>query len=253
MGEGWEVEVGEASAVALDVAAADGQHLAATLSVSEGPAPFTVSRHSVDIGDDLSLDARRAATATEVDTAAASGQAQRLALSWPDDTWPDDTDTTALSTRWMSAGGQGTLLEVEAFAADVLAEEVVFEDGEVLSREDSGPGIYTQLALVIDGRGGNRWSWVDAAIGVEDLLIHHEDRLLSLDVDTSTGLVAVTLEQTDDLWGIAPADPLAVSDLAEQDALPCAPVDQPFRLAWIVEGRCSRPDVVGSRVVLEVR
>ena len=263
IGTGWQVEVPGTGALALEVTAPDGQVHHATVSASEPPPPFLVARAAVDLGQDLSLEARRAAAEVPVDATAPEGQAMRLTLSFPQDSDSGDSgsgdsgsgDATseALTLRWMSAGGQGTLLEVQTLAADLLAEEVVFDDGEVASRTDSGPGIYTQLALVLDGQGGNRWSWVDAAVGVEGALLHHEDRLLALDADPSTGLLAVTLQATDDLWGLAPTDPVAVSDLAEQQALSCAPADQPFRLAWVVEGRCTRDELQDARVVLEVR
>lgn len=248
LGQGWDVAVPGAGTLDLVVTDSEGNPHEAQLSVAEPLPAFTVTRAAVDLGEDLSIDARRAASESPVDGSVAADQAERLRL-----VWPEGTDTSAGSTRWMSAGGEGSLLELETFAADVLAQEVVFDKGEVVERTDSGPGIYTQLALVIDGQGGNRWSWVDAAIGVDQALVQHEDRLLPLDIDTGTGLVAVTLSQADDLWGIAATDPVPVTDLAEQEPLACAPAGLPFRLAWVVEGRCPRPEVLGARVVLELR
>lgn len=258
LGTGWQVPAPPAgSTVQCSVIDADGATLVAQFTVASAPPVFTLTRQAVDLGTDLgtdlSLDARRAAPTIPIDASVAADQAQRLSLSWP--TKPD---TAALTTRWMSAAGLGTLLELDTFSADFLAEDIVFDDSVsdnslIESRSSTGPGVYTQLALVMDGAGANRWSWIDAAVGVDTTLIHHEDRLLALDVDTSTGLVAVTLQSSDDLWGVLPTDPAAVTDLSDQDPLPCAAKGQPFRLAWIVEGRCARPDVLGARVVLAVQ
>lgn len=247
LGEGFEVEVPGGGELGLRATSAEGEVRQARLSVGTPPPAFEVERLAVTLGEDLSLEARREAATSPVETSAPADAAMRLALRL------EEAAETDLALRWMSAGGRGTLLEVEALAADVLAEEVVFEDGAVASREESGPGIYTQLALLQDGRGGNRWAWIDAAIGVEEPLLHHEHRLLALDAATHTGLLAVTLEAREDPWGLAPVDPEPVTDLSAQEALDCAPAGEPFRLAWVVEGRCARPEVLGARVVLEVR
>ncbi len=247
LGEGFDVAVPESGRLQLAVTAPDGGvHLAEVDIAPALPAP-TLSRQAVAVGDDLSLQARRDAPASDVDTAVPTGQAARLSLSFD-----EGTDNSGWTTRWMSALGQGSLLEVEQFSADVLADEVLFEDGVVAERTPGDDGVYTQLALVFDGTGGNRWTWVDAAFGDDPGLRRHEGRLLALPEAPTSGMVAVTLERSDDLWGLQPVDPVEVEDLSAQDALACAPSGQPFRLSWVVEGRCTRPEVEGAVVVLDL-
>lgn len=247
LGEGHDVAVPGTGLLQLSVTAPDGSVHQAQVSVAEPPPAPAVAREAVSLGADLSLDARRAASGSPVEGSVASGEAVRLRLSWE-----EGVDSSAWSTRWMSAMGEGSLLELETFAADVIADEVELEEDEVISREAGEDGITTHLALVIDGAGGNRWTWLDAAIGVDQPLVRHEGRLLALGEEAAPGLVAVRMESSDDLWGLQPVFLEAVSDLDSQDPLPCAPADQPFRLAWLVEGRCTRGEVAGARVVLEL-
>ena len=65
-------------------------------------------------------------------------------------------------------------------------------------------------------------------------------------------LFAVTLVEEEGITGLSYQDVAGVDDLSEQDELVCARPGEPFRLAWIAEGRCPLPEVAGARVVLEV-
>jgi hypothetical protein len=244
LGEGWDVAVpADATRLGLVATAPDGTERTATVSVGNAPALPDISRFAVTLGDDLSLDARRDAVETPVDGSVESGEAVRLRAV---DQEPD------LDTRWMLAEGDGTLLEVDASSVDVLSEDVLFDDGEVESREALPAGTRHVLALTLDGGGGNRWAWTDAAFGVDGPLVAHGGWLLPLDVSTGTGLVAVTMNDvTADGVGQW-SDPQPALDLSSQDELACALVGEPFELSWLVDGRCTTPEVEGARVVLEV-
>ena len=175
---------------------------------------------------------------------AADGQAVRVSL-----------DNARGSLRWMSASGLGTVLELSETQADVLADEVVFENEEgawvVAERELGEPGIYHQLVLDLDPELGNRWAWVDVAVGVEEPLIEHFGRLIPGDVTSDAGLMQATLRAVS---GELELEALSgVEDLSTQDSLDCAPPDQAFRLDWVAEGRCGLDAVDGATVVLEIQ
>jgi hypothetical protein len=249
LGEGFDVQVIGAGALGLTATAADGESRQGEVTVAEAAPAFAFTRSAVDLGDDLSLEARTSASETEVTTTVTLEQAMRLRLSF------GTQDASALSTRWMTADGQGSLLEVDAFAADVLAEELAWDDGELVDRTPLNAGVYPQLALVIDGAGSNRWQWIDAGFGLEGSWMRHEGRLLPWDGagdPPTSGLVALTLGAVDPLLGPAPSGMEAVTDLAQQDVLACAPAGLPFLFSWIAEGRCSLTEVDGARVVVEV-
>lgn len=239
LGEGFDVPVNGEGELTLIATSPDGEVRTARVDVRPSGGAPTVQRQAVVLDQALTLEARQGVTGVDVETTVSSGEAARLLL---------DGVQEAESARWMSAGG--TVLELELDAADFLAEDIVFDDGELVSRDPSGNGLYPLLALLIDGAGGNRWLWVDAAVGVEDVLLRHEGRLVRADAVVEAGLVAATLIE-DSSGGVALSDVVSVSDTEQQDDLPCLP-SAPISLSWIAEGRCARPDVLGARVVLEV-
>ena len=255
IGDGFDVVVPGEGTLSLVATAPDGTEVTGSVTVADEPAALAVSRAGAALGEDLTLAARRAVAGREVDGSVAADEAARLSLSF------DSGEADGFSARWMSAEGAGTVLELEARAADVLALEIVWDDGEVVEREATGSGLYHQLALAIDGAGNNHWLWVDAAIGVEGPLVRHAGRLLPLAQEdgeavavaaVETGLLAVTLEADDGVAGVRLTDAVAADDLSAAEPLACAASGEPFELAWLAEGRCLRPDVLGVRVVLEV-
>lgn len=258
LGEGWDVAVPDGGQLGLSVTAPDGSTVSGAVSVADPPSALSVARAELDLGEDVSLEAREQASATEVDGAVASGAAARLTLHFADAA--DQTEER--SARWMSVEGQGTALTASRYAVDVLAEEISFDDGEVEAREPLADGLYHQLALVLDGAGGNAWIWADAAIGVSDPLLRHAGRLLPVsqaDADAVAGQtwVAATLAASDGWAGVAlselaPAELDGGPDLSLQDTLSCARAGAPFELAWVAEGRCAADQVLGARVVLEI-
>ncbi len=244
LGEGWGVGVpDDALELGLVATAPDGTVREAVVSVADAPARPAVSRLAVDIAADVSLAARAALDGTPAERSVAETQATRLVVA------PDDVR----EQRWMVAGGEGTLLELDAGTVDVLNEEIRFDDGEVEARRRLDPGVRHVLLLSLDGAGANRWRWVDAAFGVDDPLVDHRGWLLPLDVDTGTGLVAVTAIGVDATGVAAWDEPVGVLDLSIYDPPDCAVPGVPFELDWLVEGRCLAGDVEGRRLVLEVR
>lgn len=261
LGEGYDVAVPGEGTLGLTATDADGTSLTAVVTVAAPPPPTRLSRAAVTLESDLSLEARRAAPAVEVADTVEEGEVARLSLAF------EPVPETAYTASWLMAGGLGTALEVEDTAADLFAEEITWEDGEVAERLPDGPGVYHSLALIRDGAGSNAWVWADAAFGAPGAYLRHEGRLLPLDqadgatVATeaaSAGWARATLIASEDAAGVALTDAAAVPevdgqpDLSAQDALSCAPADQPFRLAWLAEGRCALSDVIGATVLLEV-
>ena len=239
IGEGFSVVVPGEGELTLTAISAAGEEKTARVDVSSTHPDLSVSRAAVVLGDDLTLSGRRAIEGVTVQTTVSSDEAVRMVL---------DGVGNGESARWMSAGG--TVMELETDAADFLAENIVFDDGTLEERTAAGDGVYPLLALSIDGLGGNRWLWVDAAVGVSDTLVRHDGRLIVSDSEVEPGLVAATLVE-DAVGGVALSDVVSVTDVSEQDSLPCFP-HSPMKLSWVSEGRCARPDVLGARVVLEV-
>ncbi|MEY3210590.1 MAG: hypothetical protein RIT28_1071 [Pseudomonadota bacterium] len=248
LGEGYDVAVpAEGGLLGLTVTAPGGGVYAAEVTARSAPiASPDVTRAGVDLSDAIDLAARRDVLADSVTTSVPEGEATRLSLT--------GDGVEDLTWRWMSAGGLGSLLELDVGVVDVLAEELEFDDGVLISRTPTGPGLYPQLALGLDGAGGNLWVWTDAAIGVTTPLLRHEGRLIPADAEAGPGLVAGTVRLSDDVVGITLIDvaPATEDDIAGT-LLPCTPnPGAPFRLQWLAEGRCVRADLDGERIVLEV-
>ena len=245
LGEGWGLPVTDGDVLELTATSANGDVKYATVSVRDTPRAFEINRYAAVLTD-VSLEARREADVRPIDGAADPGESVRVRLG-------ADEGSVA---RWMTALGEGTALELEDLAADLFDETLLFEDGELASREPLDRAFTHHLALVIDGDGGNRWSWIDAAYETEESMIRHEGWLIPVERNAAPGAgetrIAVTLVEDDGVTGIRFEDIVGVDDLTEQTPLTCAIPDEPFRLSWIAEGRCPRPDVVGARVVLEV-
>lgn len=247
LGEGWGLPVDmDAGVLGLTATSPEGEVRYAEVPVKEAGRVFEINRYAVTLAD-LSLEARLEAEVRAIETTAEAGEAVRVRLGAEDDT----------VARWMTAMGEGTALELEPLAADLFDEEITFDDGALISRVPLDQGFTHHLALVIDGQGGNRWSWISAAYEVEQTLLRHEGFLIPVDRSDSGGfdLVAATLVADDGVMGYRIEDAEGLADLAEADdltPLACAEPDVPFRLAWIAEGRCPLPEVLGARVALEI-
>ncbi len=194
----------------------------------------------------------------------APGEAARLRL-------PLDDPEGRYQARWMSAGGQGTFLELDPLSTDWVPAEVLLdaEDLEVEVGEAIEPGLQSMAVLVIDGRGSTAWAFVDVPWDTDpsptaDHSYHwleHDGRLLdSPYLPTSGGMVEVTLKRDDDSpWGlrlgsIEPYVPWLGESPPDNLTIPCEhpiPARGPFQLAWIAEGLCSREAVLGQRVRIQ--
>lgn len=247
LGEGWGLTVPLSAAgqtLGLRATAPDGTTREASVTVGAAPDPFRVLRQPVDLSEIWSLEDRRDAKplAEDADEVSSGLSARLVAEVEP-----------GSKARFRVPEGQGTLLSLTSATADLLPEDLQFEDGEVTTRTPVEPGLATVLVLSLDGHGGNRWQWVQVSMGLTlGARVRHEGFVLEAEgADARTGLLAITLTDLDPASGTFSAvDAEPVTDTAEQDPLACGPA--PFRLAWLWEGRCTVDDAEGRRVVLEV-
>lgn len=238
LGEGYDVAVPGPGELSLVATSPEGEVKEAVVEVAEAPPTPTLRRESVVL-EGLRVEARAEVVGEPIEGSAPADAAVRLHL----DGVPEGS-----TVHWMGLDGMGTLLELDADSADLLAEEVVFDDLEVESREPTGPGIYSQLALIFDGKGANAWLWLDAAIGVEGALLPVGARLLPAEQSLGPGLVEATLVRVEGGWALE--DFLAVAEVGAAPA--CGVEGEPFDLDWLAEGRCPLPEVEGQRLTLEI-
>jgi hypothetical protein len=151
----------------------------------------------------------------------------------------------------------GHALALPGGRADLLALSLELDDGrvEASSSVEGCPGcILGHLALAIDGTGNNAWGWVEAAYGVEGPLVRHEGWLLEADLAEGTPYLAVTVVSDDAAArGFAFQDFQALEETEVDNGMlqvDCGVVGIPFELDWLMEGRCTRSQVDGQRVVL---
>ena len=253
LGAGWQVEVPESAtgaSLTLTATAPDGTEREARVTVAAPPPSFGVGYAGVDLDGIWTLEDRLAADGISLDGLAVPERlAARIHGAAGDETTGDVADV-----RLMLAEGAGTLLRLDEATTDLLREDLRFDDGELVSRQPLDPGMSLVLALATDGEGGNRWRWLSIPMGVEGAWVSSDGLAIDLgSVDSSTGLVAVTLTALDAASGeMTFSDPQPVSDLDQQEPLDCAIAGQAFRLSWLHGGRCAVSDVEGARVVIAV-
>ena len=244
VGDGYDVPVPDSGQLSLTARNERGDERFGQVTINVASQELSLVRQSVALGEDLSITARLALEGVPVSDGVSDGDAARLVLQGAD----------GQTVRWMIADGDGTLLELDELAVDVLAEQIVFDGEEVVSREPLDSGVRTVLVLTMDGQGGNAWKWIDIPFGMSGPFLANDEHRIPVELlpKQSTGLLAVTLLVSDD-GRVVIEDPVEVVDLLEVDPLPCMPDGVPFSLAWVVEGRCPRPMVDGARVVLEIQ
>jgi hypothetical protein len=242
IGEGWDVVPEEAGLLELRATSAGGAVAHAQVTVGSAPDVPEIVRMAVVVEDDLSIEARDALESREVESGVEIGEALRM----------DVIVEESHRVHFMVAGSDGTVLELDRHRGDFLAEEIIFNDTEVESRTDSAPGVYHLLVLVQDLKGGNRWIWLDAPMGVDGTWARSGERRLELGEEVASGLVSVSLSRVDGFESYELEDPELVTDLSTQSLTECAPQGIPFDLDWIVDGRCGLDELDGARIVLEI-
>jgi hypothetical protein len=195
---------------------------------------------------ELARDARLAEPAEPAD-AVPVGTWARLAVRSPP---PDGT-----RVRWMATAG--TVLELDATSTDWAPADLVLDDLDVEEATPLESGVVTVLALAVDGRGGNVAAARDVPVGRPGAGMPVSGRWLPGD-----GLSPETVG-----WfrGRLAADDASPTGLRLDDATPvdppagaygtetlaCAgPTPGPFDPTWLLDGRCTRADVVGADVVV---
>lgn len=180
----------------------------------------------------------------------------------PEGTWARlearfETEPGEVRTRFMATGG--TMLELDARTTDWAPAALVLDDLDVEESTLLEPGAITFLALAVDDRGGNVAYARDVLVGPAPTGVWIGERWLPTDTEAGSGLVAATVVSDDAApsgIGLVDLDPLPALDGVDPygtASLPCAsPVSGPFEPSWLFDGRCSRPDVVGARVVVQV-
>ena len=182
IGEGWEVIPEQAGLLQLRATSAGGAVAYGQVTVGSAPDVPEIGRMAVVVDDDLSIEARASLESREVESGVEIGEALRL-----------DVDVEeSRRVHFMVAGTEGTVLELDRHRGDFLAEEIIFNDTEVESRTDIEPGLYHLLILIQDLKGGNRWLWLDAPMGVDETWARSGERRLDLGEEVEAGLVAVT-------------------------------------------------------------
>jgi hypothetical protein len=244
LGTGFDVAIPGPGQLSLVATSVEGEVAEAVVTVAEPPARLSFERLAVQAGQDLGREHR---------------------LEWAEEPLSGSVEADGVvrfrvlgsefsdAVHWMTAGGHGSLLELEAASGDAFASEIVFsEEQELLERDELGPTLTHHLALALDGQGGNDWIWMDAAFGLDGPFLRHRGRLLPVEGSFEPGLVALTAQVTNDLGALSFTDGVQVSDLAEQDALDCLPPEQALELELVTSGRCGLDELDGARVVLEV-
>jgi hypothetical protein len=246
IGEGFAAPIPadalEGAELRLD-AEVEGEALSARLSLRGDGAPVEVSRHEVLLGADLSVDDRLDREAQPVEVGVGATSAARLRVE----------DRGGRSMRWMLAGPEGALLELDADQVDLLRHKVVYEDGELLQRARGPARVYSTLALAIDGTGQNAWRWVDVAMGMDSAPTRVGQRLVSLEGELPEADVVDVIVSKDDAalpLGLR-VELLGAAAGAPPDH-PCA-TDGLLSLDELAEGRCTRDEVDGQRFWLRLR
>lgn len=140
-------------------------------------------------------------------------------------------------TRWMASGG-ATIVEDAPNVATVTLPEA---------------GWYTVFALVLDGQGGNAWTWVDLVADVDEPRFESGGRILptdgsavATDASQDAWLATLVAEDTFSGWRLTDLAPAEDADMGE---VACG--SQPFDLAALADGRCGHADADGKRVRIQ--
>jgi len=237
----------------------NGEERRALLQVSESPVSIEALDVAVVDGVDLltvqppelTADARAGWTTTAAAHVPEAGFA-RLSVS---------TDAElAPTSRWMAVGGSGSFFELDRSTTDWAAGELVVDGDEVVEQVAAEPGPSTILVLAVDGQGGSDFRAQELWIGPPSTgVVTHSGRWLGTDVPVEGELVRGVLEADDSaptglrLMSAEPAAlPLPGFDPYGTESL-CESVLGPFDPSWLLDGRCTRGDLLGETVVVQVQ
>ena len=154
--------------------------------------------------------------------------------------------------RWMTAGGEGTFLELTATETDFFRADITMDRDEVLENVPLDFPHASLFALHIDGRGHNQWTWMD--VWYEDQpRIQVGNRWLALEdsIDLASGDtigVTPTWDDTTKDWVLN--NPEVTTESLILPA--CAGSEQGvFDWSLLELGICTISDVNGVRIALE--
>jgi len=195
-------------------------------------------------GPQMELEARRALESTPSHQVA-PGEFARFQLVGM------DGDSRA---RFM-ATGDGTFFELDLESADWVAGTLILDDGEIEELSVGSNGPITVIGLEI-GESHSGFAAADLFVGEPPIGAWVAGRFLSAE-QPSTGR----------MWALLAPDDLSPTGLRLRDLLPAEPEDtwNPSGLAcegvsgasfdpsWLLQHRCLRNDIVGQRVLVEVR
>ncbi|MFT5455424.1 MAG: hypothetical protein ACI9K2_001903 [Myxococcota bacterium] len=158
----------------------------------------------------------------------------------------------APTVRWMSTAG--TWLELDQSTADWTPGELRLDGDDIEDRAVGEDGAVTVIALAVDGLGTVAFGAHDLWVGASPSGVRVADRWLTGDLPS--GRIAATLVADDTSpTGLALADPGppvdAPGDPWGTATLPCGDAG-PFDPSWLLRQLCTRADVLGARIVLDV-
>ncbi len=201
--------------------------------------------------EDLTIEQRSLWTAVPTE-AFAPGELGRFQADFLN---PDANPTL----RWMSTGG--TFLELDRTTSDWAPATVTMDDDDVTLEHALSDGVFPLVALAVDPDHGNRVRIQEFHIGeLPGGVRTSSGRWLPAEDIPASDWVWVTLQADDDtptglrLSDVEPATPdLNAEDPYGTEALACAvPLEGTFEPNVLVDGRCSRAQLIGHRVMIEV-
>jgi hypothetical protein len=166
----------------------------------------------------------------------------------------------------MTVGGRGTFLELDNQRTDWAAGDLVLDDLEIEEATPIEPGVFTVLALAVDGAAGNVARAQEHWLGPAEVGFVTAGRWLSADAEVAdASWIRATLAADDmsptglalvDVTALDTAPDLTGDDPWQTASLSCAGLSTedrsaPFSPSWLFDSRCTRDDVVGATVILE--
>lgn len=243
----------------LEVTTGEGAVELADVHLDDAPAPpilGDITREGLPLGAAdalLPIDERAAVTTTGAVTGVAAAGGLRLSA-------PIEAGGAAPVVRWMGTGGY--FAELDDHTTDWYAAELVVDDDEIDSTTPLESGIYPLVALVLDGKGGNTWGFVDVAVDWSGPLLLVGGRLLPFAEGAAPptdpaheGWWSLSLALADTPTGLAVTEALALSGdpFAEGTAEPgpCDDAEDPGRgLDALAISACTRADIVSAPLLV---